>query len=152
MTEVFPIVPAPLKVLWFFGGISVLLVAVLLLLAYVALSGRLSRFEVSPEGLRLRGDLYGRLIPLEALRLEEANILRLEKTSQFWPTRKTMGSNLPGYYSGWFRLRSGQKALLYVTDRRQVVYLPTTEGFSVMLSVREPQRLLDALGRHAAGG
>lgn len=152
MTEVFPIVPAPLKVLWFFGGVSVLLVALLLFLAYVAMSGRLSRFEVSPEGLRLRGDLYGRLIPMDALRIAEAQILRLEKTSQFWPTRKTVGSNLPGYYSGWFKLRSGEKALLYVTDRRQVVYVPTTKGYSVMLSVREPQRLLEALGRQAAGG
>ena len=151
MTEVFPIVPAPLKVLWFFGGVSVLLVAVLLIVGVAAMSGRFSRFEVSSEGLRLRGDLYGRLIPLEALRVDESHILRLEKTSQFWPRRKTMGTNLPGYLSGWFRLRSGEKALLYVTDRRQVVYLPTTEGYSVMLSVAEPQRLLDALGRHAAG-
>ena len=87
-----------------------------------------------------------------ALRVDESHILKLEKTSQFWPTRKTVGSNLPGYYSGWFKLRSGEKALLYVTDRRQVVYVPTTKGYSVMLSVREPQRLLEALGRQAAGG
>ena len=42
-----------------------------------------------------------------------------------------------------FRMKT--KALLFVTDRRQVVYLPTTEGFSVLMSVSEPDRFMHAL-------
>jgi hypothetical protein len=35
--------------------------------------------------------------------------------------------------------------LLYVTDRSRVARLPTSEGYTVLLSVPEPQQLIDAL-------
>ena len=54
---------------------------------------------------------------------------------------------MPGYRSGWFRLRDGEKALLYVTDPTRVVYVPTTEGYSVLLSVAEPDVFLSSLRR-----
>ena len=37
------------------------------------------------------------------------------------------------------------RRLAYLTDRRRVVYLPTRDGYSILLSVREPQAFLDAL-------
>ena len=62
-----------------------------------------------------------------------------------------MGTALGGYSAGWFRLRSGEKALLYLTDRRRVVYIPTLDGYSLLLSQGEPRRFLDAL-HDATGG
>ena len=56
-----------------------------------------------------------------------------------------MGTGLPGYQSGWFRLRNGERALLYLTDRTRAVYVPTTAGFSVLLSPAEPDRFIAAL-------
>ena len=44
-----------------------------------------------------------------------------------------------------FHLRNGEKSLLYLTDRTRVLYLPTDQGHSVMLSAQEPERLLAAL-------
>lgn len=66
------------------------------------------------------------------------------------PRRRTMGTALGDYSAGWFRLRSGEKALLYLTDRRRVVYIPTLDGYSLLLSQSEPRRFLDAL--HVAAG
>jgi hypothetical protein len=56
-----------------------------------------------------------------------------------------MGTALPGYQSGWFRLRNGEKALLYLTDRSRAVYIPTAEGYAVVLSPIDPDGFLTAL-------
>ena len=58
-----------------------------------------------------------------------------------------MGTGMPGYQAGWFRLRNGDKALLYLTDRSKAVYVQTTDGFGVILSPSEPDNFLGALER-----
>jgi hypothetical protein len=57
---------------------------------------------------------------------------------------------LPGYSAGWFRLRNGEKALAFVTDRQRVLYFPTWKGYSILLSVAEPDAMLAALRRAGA--
>ncbi len=110
-----------------------------------------ARFTVSNDGLRLQGDLYGRLIPLKSLKLDEAVVTNLKTDKDHQPKWRTMGTALPGYAAGWFKLRNGDKALMYVTDNTRVARIPTTEGYIVMVSVSEPTALIDELKRqHAA--
>jgi len=144
-STVFPMIPAASKSLWFFAIISLVLVAVLLLMIWLAWSMQHVRFTVSNEGLRLQGDLYGRLIPLKSLKLDEAVVTNLNNDKDHQPKWRTMGTGLPGYAAGWFKLRNGMKALLYVTDRTRVARIPTTEGYTVMVSAAEPQALIEAL-------
>jgi hypothetical protein len=117
-------------------------------LAYTTSASRTSRFEVSPAGLRLRGDFYGRLIPAAALRVDEARAVDLRVEPDLAPRVRTFGTGLPGYRSGWFRLRSGEKALIYITDPTRVAYVPTTDGYSVMVSVADPAAFVASLRRH----
>ncbi len=145
MTEVFPVPPAAGKGAWFLIAMLLLLLALAGLMAYLAWSTRNSRAEVGPEGLRLRGDVWGRTIPREVMRLDEARVVDLSIERGLQPRRRTMGTALGGYSAGWFRLRNNEKALIYVTDRRRVVYIPTREGYSLLLSSFEPERLLSAL-------
>ena len=72
MTEVFPIIPGPIRSLWIMLPIFLLMVATMGVLGLSLGSARTARFEVSPAGLRLRGDIYGRLVPASALRVGEA--------------------------------------------------------------------------------
>ncbi|HUF27716.1 MAG TPA: PH domain-containing protein [Gemmatimonadaceae bacterium] len=124
-------------------GVAWLLLFVLLI---ATLQGsRSSRFELSADGLRIRGDLYGRLIPIPQLRGGSARQIDLAAERELRPTVRTFGTAVGGYASGWFRLASGEKALLYVTDRRRVVYIPTTEGYSLLLSVQEPELFVSRL-------
>jgi hypothetical protein len=145
MNHVFRMVPASGKSLWMLGGIALLLVGLLLLFGYVATSSRHVRFEVSPEGLRIIGDLYGRIIPAKSLMVGQAKRLNLAERPEYQPRLRTNGTGLPGYQAGWFRLRNGDKALLFVTDSTRVVYVPTTAGYSVLLSVVEPDMFLQSL-------
>lgn len=146
-STVFPMIPAASKSLWFFAIISLVLLAGVVLMIWLAWSMRHATFTVSNEGLRLQGDLYGRLIPLQSLKLDEAVVTNLNTDKDHQPKWRTMGTGLPGYAAGWFKLRNGEKALLYVTDRTHVARIPTTEGYTVMLSVADPTALIEELSR-----
>ena len=67
------------------------------------------------------------------------------------PRWRTNGVAIPGYQSGWFKLRNGERALLFVRDKRRVVYVPTSEGYSLLVSVDEPERVAAQL-RQSGGG
>ncbi|WP_395753049.1 PH domain-containing protein [Prosthecobacter sp.] len=149
-STVFPMIPAATRSLWFFAIIGLILVAVLLLMGWLAWSMQHVRFTVSNEGLRLQGDLYGRLIPLKSLKLDAAVVTNLNTDQDHQPKWRTMGTALPGYAAGWFKLRNGEKALLFVTDKTRVARIPTTEGYTVMVSVSEPAALIDALRQQRA--
>jgi len=146
-STVFPMIPAASKSLWFFAIIGLILVGALFMMGWLAWSMQHARFTVSKEGLHLQGDLYGRLIPLKSFKLDEVVVTNLNTDKDYQPTRRTMGTGLPGYAAGWFKLRNGEKALLFVTDRTHVARIPTTEGYSVMLSVADPSALIAELRR-----
>lgn len=143
--HVFTIAPAGMKPLWVLLPVALILVLVVGLLAVSVWGSRGARFEVSTQGLRLRGDLYGRLIPAASLRTDAARRIDLALLPELQPRRRTMGTGLPGYQSGWFRLANGESALLYLTDRRKAVYVPTTLGYSLLISPDNPDAFLAAL-------
>jgi hypothetical protein len=127
-------------------GLVVLAVLVVPFILVRSLTGsRTSTFEVSTSGLQLKGDLYGRFIPAAELRAAEARRVDLERQETLQPRRRTAGTAIPGYRAGWFRLANGEKALVYVTDPHRVVYVPTTKGYSVLVSVQEVDSFVDAL-------
>jgi len=146
--EVFAISPASPKPLWFLAIICMILTVVLLALAYTAYSSRNSRVEIENDRIKLVGDFWGREIPFELLNVTDARILDLARNVEYSPKRRTLGTGMPGYASGWFRLRSGEKALVYLTRRHDVVYVPTSDGYSLLLSVEEPERFIGTLQQY----
>ena len=144
--ETFPIAPAATRALWF---IPVLLVAVLVPVVVLVVSSvagsRTARFTILSDGLQLQGDWYGRTIPVGQIRGQAARRVDFAAEPALAPKIRTMGTGLPGYQAGWFRLRNGEKALLYLTDRSRAVYVPTTAGYSVLLSPADPDAFLSAI-------
>ncbi len=145
MSEFFPMVPVTGKVWVFFGGIGLLMVGVTALILLMAWGATRAGFEVSPEGLHVRGALYGRKLPHASLLLERARHVDFRVDPELRPRRRTNGIGLPGYLAGWIKLQSGEKALAFLSDRSRVVYIPTTEGYSMMLSVYDPEIFLSRL-------
>lgn len=89
------------------------------------------------------------MIPLGSLKLDEAVFTNLNTEKDHQPKWRAVDTGFPGYAGGWFKLRNGTKGLLYVTDRTRVVRIPTTEGYTVMLSLSDPAALIVALKRQA---
>ena len=145
--DVFAITPASSKPLWFIAVAGVILAIVLIALAYTAYSSRNSRVEIGNDRIRLVGDFWGREIPFQLINIADARILDLHKKSDLAPRRRTFGTGLPGYASGWFKLRNGEKALVYLSRSTDVAYIPTTDGYSLLLSVDNPHMFIDTLER-----
>jgi hypothetical protein len=144
--ETFPMAPAASRALWFIPLLlAVIFVPVVVLLGGTLVGARASRFEVSPAGLRLYGGWYGRTVPPGQIRGEDARRVDFATEPGLAPKWRTMGTGLPGYQAGWFRLKNGEKALLYLTDRSRAVYVPTTAGYSLLLSPADPDRFLSAV-------
>ncbi len=143
--SVFPIAPADSRYLWFLLPVLLILLAAAVLIATSVRGSHASRFEVRPDGLRLEGDLYGRLVPRSQLRVDLARRVDLTREVELRPGGRRIGTALPGYQAGWFRLRNGEKALLYLTDRQRAVYVPTTAGYSLLLSPADPDGFLSRL-------
>ena len=100
-----------------------------------------------PVGLRLRGDLYGRTVPTASLQLDQARPVDLTRDRDLQPVSRSIGTALPGYRSGWFSLRNGQRALLYVTDPSRVALVPTRDRYVILLSVADPAAFIASLRR-----
>jgi hypothetical protein len=148
MKEVFPMIPpATNAATWIMVGATALLAALTLLFTWISFHIGKASFEVSDEGLRLRGDLYSRLIPAKSLLVDQVQIINLHHDPAHQLSRRTAGTSVSGHQAGWFRLKNGEKALVYLTDRSRVIYLPTSEGYCVMLSTPEPEALIAALRR-----
>lgn len=133
--------------MWFLAVITFLLTLILAVLVYTGYSSLNSRVELKGNQLRLVGDFWGRTIPLELLEVSEARILDLKGRSEYSLKRRTLGTGLPGYASGWFRLRNGEKALVYLTRSERVVYIPTSLDYSLLLSLEQPEKFLETLQR-----
>lgn len=149
MSEVFGMAPAPARTYVLFGMIGVMLLAMLLLFGWMAYASRTTWFEVSAEGLQIHSRVYGRTIPLQSVDAAQTRVVDLERSLELRPRVRTNGIGMPGYGAGWFRLRNGERALLFVTDRSRVVYVPTAAGYSVLLSTPDPAGLVDAIRRAA---
>lgn len=151
MKASFPMISASNGPVWLFVSLSVFSLALIALFGYLAYSSRNVVFDVSAEGLQIRGGMYGRRIPLSALDLAQAKPVDLTRDRDYQFVARTNGAGLPGYSAGWFRLRKGEKCLAFVTDLQHVLYVPTRVGYSVAMSVRDPEALLAEL-RKASGG
>jgi hypothetical protein len=146
MAESFPIAPVASRAFWIVSGGMLLVYLALMWWLGTSLAGAWnSTFTVRPDGLQLRGDWYGRTIPFDQLQVGAAQRVDLGANPSLLPRRRTWGTAWPGYQAGWFQLRNGERALVYVTDRRRAVYVPTTAGYSLLLSPDDPEAFLSAL-------
>ncbi len=146
MKQVFEIVPPSGSG---FGIVAVLLIALLAgllaLFAYMFYGSSHTRVEVSPGQLAIRGGIYGRTIPISELDLAQATVLDLNSDARHALSWRTNGIGMPGYASGWFRTKAGEKTLAFVTERDRVVWIPTRRDFALALSVDRPNEFMSAL-------
>jgi hypothetical protein len=145
MPEIYPIIPTTVKASFFFFLVLACVVLPALLVSYLLLATRLANVELSASGIVVHATPYGRTIPGSAIVVSEVRHIDLNQEKEYQPAVRTNGIALPGYRAGWFRLRNGERALLFVTDPREVVYAPTRDGYSVLLSVAQPEQFVTRL-------
>jgi hypothetical protein len=111
---------------------------------------RRHRLTLDADGLEVATSFYRRRLALAELQIDQARVIDLDERTEFKPVVKTNGTSLPGFHSGWFRLRNMRKALVATVGGKRVLHLPTTRGFDLLLQPRRPQALLERLQELAA--
>ena len=106
---------------------------------------RRHRITIDAGGVEVATTFYRRRLGWRELRVDEARVISLDEHTQFKPMLKTNGTALPGFRSGWFRMRNRDKALVAMGRGPRVVWVPTTQGYGLLLQPRQPQALLDLL-------
>ena len=123
-----------------FGLIMVVVLAIIFL--FFGYSARNGEVILNENGLTIKSFLYGRTLAKEVFIRDNILKLDLRNLQSVVPMSKRNGIGLPGYQAGWFRLANKEKALLFVTDKSRVVYLPTNMGYSVILSLAEAEEFI----------
>ncbi len=148
MTEqVFEIIPAGSAPLWVLMPVVLLMFGLGMFFLHTIYTSKNSQVHLTLEHMEIKGGLYGRSIPLNELRVDEARRLNLKIDKTYAPSSRRNGIGLPDYQAGWFKLKNGEKSLVFVTNPKRVVYIPTENDYSLLLSVKDPDQLLAALGR-----
>ena len=147
MSEVYPMIPAASKAMWACAAIGLLMLGIAGALGATAWAASHTLVRVSERGLSIEGaPFFGRSLAWHELDVAAAEIVSLGRSSSssspYRPARRTLGTGLPGYSAGWFRLASGEKALAFVTRGDTAVRIPTRHGWVLLMTVERPEELL----------
>ncbi len=149
MEKVFGIIPAASSsyvFIWIIGAvIGAILIGVIVMFFMLSYQAKNAQFTVNDQGLRISPGLYGRFIPKEKIDTTGVKVVNMDIDFEYKPKWRSNGAGLPGYSAGWFKLGNREKALLFLTDRTSVVYIPTTDNYSVLLSVQEAEEFAGLL-------
>jgi hypothetical protein len=129
------------------------LTAVISLLTGAPILWAISRrsLVLTDSELQLRAGFYKTTVRIGQIRVDQAEEVSLFQRTEYAPRWRTNGIKLPGYRVGWFRLRNGDKAMLYLTNPFKVTRLPTTAGYVMLLSTSALLPALRARAGAAAG-
>lgn len=124
-----------------------MLVAVMLPVAlWLNRAMRRSVVELGRGVLSLHAGWYRQRIPVSGLDLSRSRVLSLDEFPEYRPFLKSNAISLPGYHVGHFRLRNLRgKAFCILTSRQKLLMLQERGGRVLLLSLRQPRSLLDAL-------
>lgn len=122
-----------------------------LLLAAAVIAGVVRRRRVSLQGhaLLVAAGFNTRRVVVADLDLGAARVVDLREHIHLKPMLRLNGTGLIGYQCGHFLLRDRTRAFVLLTDHSRVLMLPEKSGKRLLLSLQQPQALLDAL-RHMA--
>jgi len=130
-SSVVPLVVLPLVTLAIWFGLTRLM--------------RRHRLRFDAGGLEVTSSFYRTRVPLAALRLDQARVVDLAERTELKPALRSNGFSVPGFKSGWYRLRNRRKAFVAGVGERRWLWLPTTGAHDLLLQPGDPQRLLQQL-------
>jgi hypothetical protein len=105
-----------------------------LAITLVLLGARTPRFAVDGQYIHVSNSLFGRDISLANLDRQSARFVNLNNDRELMPVLRTFGFGLGAKRTGWFRLRNGETALLYLTRSEKLIYIQSRQGYSILFS------------------
>ena len=91
---------------------------------------------ITKEFLTIKTLFYGKKIPIKKINVNELRKLNLYNSEGYNIKKRANGIRLPNYYAGWMTLNNGNKALVHITDKRNVLLIPTDE-YDILFSTND---------------
>ena len=111
------------------------LIVLMLVLAFGIIDSiKNSTLSLTNRELIIKSIFYGKKIPIGNILTHEIKAVNLNENQEYAVAYRTNGIRLPNILLGWMRLKSGQKALAFVTDKTNVTLIPTTK-FVILFSM-----------------
>ena len=106
-----------------------------------------AKLIVTPNLVTVDVPFYRFSLPIEEIDLAGVRQLNWSAgaDTEFKPDLRVNGVGMPGFQLGWFRLVGQTKAFVAVTDTDNVLVIPTTKGYPILLSLEQPDTLLSHL-------
>lgn len=128
---------------WIVGLMVIVLGALMIGMVRVVIGSRSIECEISGDYLVLHhGRCCQHKVALSELNLAQASLTDLSFDPGNQPRRRLTEPGCSQRGSGWYLLRNGTRAIVFLADPMNVVRIPTTEGYTLLFSVPEPAQLL----------
>lgn len=139
MADVFVVEPPP--VMW---AIIAILIVIIVLLALVLASPVF--IAVAPDHISITGLPLCHMV-VNRSDVESVQLISLNG-STYSPKLRLLGTSIPGWHVGWFKLADGSKAFLVAAREDKAVLLRKRGGEYIILAPRDIEHLADSLKRH----
>ena len=83
--------------------------------------------------LRIKSLFFWKIVSVEDINIDGIKQLNLKKDKNYNIRIRTFGIGLPNYCVGWMKLNNGNKALVYLKDRTNVILIPTN-AYDILIS------------------
>jgi len=103
-----------------------------------------TNISIKDNEVVIRSFLYGRKIPLDNILKDEVQAINLKQNNEYNISIRTNGISLPNLNFGWMRLNNGNRALVFLTNRENVLLMPTKD-FVVLFSMKKTEEFISKL-------
>jgi hypothetical protein len=136
------------KVTFFNLQKTITIVAVVLVIVFLSVMffAKNPEIIVTGEDLSIRSLVYGVTIPLNKINLDGIRQLNLQSEEEYNIRRRVNGIGLSYYTVGWMRLNNGNRALVYLSDKTNVVLIPAGE-YDILYSTNDFDKIKEMLNK-----
>lgn len=128
---------------------KLILIIVLVLIGFftgiIYFSGKPS-VDIGNGFFSIKSLFYGKSISIGEINVDGIKQLNLNNDRDYNIKFRTNGIGLPNYYVGWMELNNGNKALVYLTDKTNVVLIPTND-YDVLISTDDFTGITETLNK-----
>ncbi|MCL2185685.1 MAG: PH domain-containing protein [Treponema sp.] len=129
--------------------IPIVLLVIIIIFIVVLIIGiihavKYTSIAIKDNEVIIKSFLYGRKIPIKDIQINETRTINLNQESDYNISFRTNGISLTNFHSGWMKLRNGQKALVFLTNKENVLFMPVKD-FIVLFSMEKVEEFIRKL-------
>jgi len=119
-------------------GVFVILIGIFIIIMMI--SSKHYLLEINDQNILIKSVFYNTNIALTDIEIDKVKKINLNESDIKIDSRLN-GIGLPGLLVGWFSSSQG-RLKLYVSDKNEVLYLPTRLNYTIMFSTNKADEII----------